>query len=113
MRVTTTTRNLVYQRDNFRCIHCGAASGLMLRCRFRPYEFRGGVVNSVVMCVTDSNRIDNDQSFSDLAMNYGWKLRTWEQPENRDVYYPADGEWYTLTERGTRIKVGETADYGG
>lgn len=113
MNVTTSTRNTVYQRDGFQCIHCGSMKGLMLRCRFRPDEFRGGATSFVAMCVTDSDRIDNDQSFNDLAMNHGWKLRTWEEPENRAVYYQADGEWFYLTERGTRIRAGETVDNGG
>ena len=111
MNVTTGTRNTVYQRDNFQCIHCGLMMGLVLRQR--SHTGNGSPENLVTFCVVDDDRITSDQSFSDLAMNYGWKLRSWEQPENRAVYYQADGEWFNLTERGTRIRAGETADNGG
>ena len=110
MNVTTGTRNTVFQRDSFQCIHCGMMMGLVLRQR--SHTGNGSAENLVTFCVVDDDRITNDQSFSDLAMNYGWKLRSWEQPENRAVYYQADGEWFTLTERGTRIRAGETADNG-
>lgn len=111
MNITTSTRNMVYQRDNFACIHCGTMKNLVLRQR--SHTGNGSAENLVTLCIEHNGRITTDQSFSDLAMNYGWKLRTWEEPENRDVYYVADGEWFYLTERGTRIRAGETADYGG
>ena len=108
MNVKTSTRNAVFQRDNFACIHCGSMKGLVLRQR--SHTGNGGAENLVTMCEVDSERIDFTQHFSDLAMNHGWKLRTWEEPLNREVYYQADGEWFNLTDRGTRIRAGETAD---
>lgn len=108
MRVTTGTSNTVFQRDSFQCIHCGSMKGLVLRQR--SHTGNGSAENLVTFCVADDDRINTDQHFADLAMNYGWKLRTWEEPLNREVYYQADGEWYYLTERGTRIRAGETAD---
>ena len=111
MSVTTTTRNTVFQRDNFACIHCGSMKNMVLRQR--SHTGNGSAENLVTMCVVDSDRINTDQHFADLAMNHGWKLRSWEQPENRAVYYQADNEWFYLTDRGTRIRAGETADNGG
>ena len=108
MNVTTGTRNTVFQRDSFQCIHCGSMRDLMLRQR--SHTGNGSAENLVTLCVVDDDRIANDQHFSDLAMNHGWKLRSWEQPEDRAVYYQTDGEWFYLTERGTRIRAGETAD---
>lgn len=109
MNVTTGTRNMVYQRDSFQCIHCGSMKFLVLRQR--SHTGNGSAENLVTLCSEDSLRINTDQHFADLAMNHGWKLRTWEQPENRAVYYKADSEWFYLTERGTRIRATETADY--
>lgn len=109
MTVTTSTRNTVFQRDNFQCIHCGSMKNLDLRQRTRIGN--GSPENLVTFCADCTVRAHTDQHFSDLAMNHGWKLRTWEQPENREVYYPADNEWFYLTERGTRIRAGETADH--
>ena len=110
MNVKTSTRNTVFQRDGFACIHCGSMRDLVLRQR--SHTGNGGAENLVTFCTGDNDRITSDQSFSDLAMNYGWKLRSWEQPDNRAVYYQADNEWFNLTERGTRVKAGETADHG-
>lgn len=110
MSVTTGTRNAVYQRDGFACIHCGSMKGLVLRQR--SHTGNGSAENLVTFCADCTVKAHTDQHFSDLAMNYGWKLRTWEQPENREVYYTADGEWFYLTSRGTRIRAGETADNG-
>lgn len=108
MNVTTGTRNTVFQRDSFQCIHCGSMKGLVLRQR--SHTGNGSPENLVTLCIEHDVRITADQNFSDLAMNYGWKLRTWEHPDNRAVYYQADNEWFYLTERGTRIRAGETAD---
>lgn len=109
MSIKTSTRNLVFQRDGFACIHCGSMRDLVLRQRSHTGNWSAD--NLLTFCKVTERLIVSD-AVSDLAMNYGWKLRTWEEPENRAVYYPADNEWFTLTERGTRIRAGETADYG-
>lgn len=111
MNVTTGTRNMVFQRDGLQCVHCGSMKGLVLRQR--SHTGNGSAGNLLTFCGFDNDRITNDQSFSDLAVNYGWKLRPWEHSDNRAVYYQADNEWFNLTERGTRIRAGETADHGG
>lgn len=110
MNVTTGTRNMVYQRDSFQCVHCGTMRDLTLRQR--SHTGNGSAENLITLCAFDSDRIDAVHYVSDLALNHGFKLRSWEQPENRAVYYQADGEWFYLTERGTRIRAGETADHG-
>lgn len=108
MGVTTGVRNAVYQRDGFQCVHCGTMKDLVLRQRSRTGN--GSAENLVTTCVVCNDRASYDPPFSDLAMNHGWKLRTWEEPANREVYYVAENKWFTLTERGTRILAGETAD---
>lgn len=108
MNVTTGTRNTVFQRDSFQCIHCGSMRNLTLRQR--SHTGNGSAENLITMCSRCDEDVDKYTEFSDLAMNYGWKLRTWEEPDNRAVYYQQEGYWWFLTERGTRIRAGETAD---
>lgn len=110
MIVTTGTRNLVYQRDSFQCVFCCTMKHLTLQERRRGAHASHEPDGLVTMCEPCSSRLDTDQAFADLALNYGYRVRGFDILTNRAVYYQADGEWFTLTERGTRIRAGETAD---
>lgn len=112
MNVTTGTRNLVYQRDNFRCVYCSAMKDLTLRERRRGAHASHEPEGLVTMCEPCSFRIEMDVHFADIALNYGYRVRGFDVLTNRAVYYTTDDEWFTLTERGTRIRAGETADNG-
>lgn len=107
MSVPAKTRRLVFDRDGGQCVHCGTTEGLTLNHRasrgMGGSKTLDGPENLVVMCAWSNQRLESHAAFADLGRIYGWKIRRSEDPTTIPVLYP-DGNHYTLTTRGTRIK---------
>lgn len=107
MSVPAKTRRLVFERDGHECVHCGTNYGLTIQHRANRgaggSKLLDGPENLVVMCAWSNQRLESHAAFADLGRIYGWKLYRWQNPSEVPVLYP-DGDHYTLTSRGTRIK---------
>ena len=108
MRVTPKVRKLVYQRDEYQCVHCGAMTGLSLQ--HRAAVGMGGSTtahtpaNLVVMCLAANQRLESDAEFAQEGLDMGWKLKRWQDPEAEPVFYAPSGAFFVLNNRGTRIR---------
>ena len=108
MTVQNKTRKLVYQRDNYRCVHCGATEGLTLQHRINRQmggsKTRDGIENLVTLCGLANHRLEVNSTFAAKGVTLGWKLRSWQNPTEVPVWYEPDGNFFFLTDRGTRIR---------
>lgn len=77
---TQRVRTLTYERDGFRCVSCGAMSGL--EWQHREASGSGGrgkkappltPADGVTTCTICNERYESD--LQDLALSFGWKLR--------------------------------------
>ena len=111
MTVPAKTRKLVYQRDNYVCVHCGTTNGLTLQHRasrgMGGSKSLDGPENLVTMCWQANTDLESNPDFMALGRKHGWKLSRWEDPTTIPVRYFADGVFY-LTDRFTRIKTERT-----
>lgn len=107
MSVPARVRRLVFDRDGERCVHCGTTEGLTIQHRANRgmggSKTLDGPENLIAMCALANFRLEQDSAFADLGRIYGWKIRRSEDPTAIPVLYP-DGNHYSLTTRGTRIK---------
>lgn len=49
--------------------------------------------NILVLCSEVNGLIESDARVAAMARSYGWKLRSWENPETKPFYDRATGEW--------------------
>ena len=99
---TTKTRNGVYLRDGYRCVMCGAVSGLTFQHR-RAVGMGGSKilpppVDGLTLCRVCNDACEAEEELAALAN--GWKVRRWADPARVPVYFPHEFQWYRL--EGTR-----------
>lgn len=101
---------LVFDRDEGRCAHCGTSEGLTIQHRINRQmggsKTRDTAAHLLTLCWEANTRLEADSAFADLGRLMGWKLRSWQNPQEVPVRY-ADGTKYTLTDRFTRLIVQE------
>lgn len=54
--------------------------------------------NILVMCSEMNGLIESDAKVAALARGYGWKLRSWQTPEEEPFFDIPTGEWILLTD---------------
>lgn len=106
--VPDSVRRAVYARDDHQCIvntrDCGG--GLTLQHRVSRgmggSKLLNGFANLVTMCLDHNTRLEADAAFATVGRRLGWKLETWENPEDVAVFGATTG-WQLLTVAGGRI----------
>lgn len=108
-RVNKTVERLVYARDDYRCVHCGATEGLSLQHRINAGM--GGSKrlhvpsNLIVFCAIENALLESDPRKAKIGRLNGWKLKSYETPSRAPVYYPMLDEWFVLDDTGGRVLV--------
>lgn len=59
--------------------------------------------NILVLCSEVNGLIESDAQTAAMARSYGWKLRSWENPETTPFYDRATGEWNLIDNDFNRI----------
>lgn len=86
-------------RDSY-CLHCGETEAVSPNHRIN--RGMGGsklldkASNLVILCSAMNNAIESDSRLRSLAIEYGWKLASWDTSEERPVYDAMSGVWYLL-----------------
>lgn len=94
------------QRDKH-CPCCGS-SGPDLIPNHRANRGMGGSKerdvpsNIHVLCSRTNGRIESDASEAARARAYGWKLYSWEEPDQMPYYDTVTGEWWLLDDEYSR-----------
>jgi hypothetical protein len=114
---TRLVRRGVFDRDQHRCIRCGAVAGLEFQ--HRRAEGMGGrrstppkFSEGLVACTICNNGFE--AQLQRTALYHGWKLRSWVidrfGASAVPVYDAVDRQWYRLVERVRRpVSVEEAA----
>jgi hypothetical protein len=64
--------------------------------------------NIVVLCSWMNSAIESNAKLADVARDYGWKLRSFEDPATTPVYYQRSGAWFMLSDD---CKLTEVMDF--
>lgn len=99
---------VVKERDEQRCVSCGARVGLQFQHRQatgmggskrRPLYHEG-----LTSCAVCNEQYEN--VLQRKALLCGWKVARWvKHPDDVPVLYPLERQWYLLSTRGTRLRV--------
>jgi hypothetical protein len=60
--------------------------------------------NIIVFCSLANGLIESDSTWQARALEYGWKLKTWDDPLTVPVR-DAAGTWWLLNDSGDRFEV--------
>ena len=99
--------NRFLERDGHRCYHCGT-SGEDLVPNHRVNRGMGGSrlrdrpSNIVTLCSFINGQIEADALERSRAIEYGWKLASWEDPTKTAVFERSSGNWYILDDDHNR-----------
>jgi 5-methylcytosine-specific restriction endonuclease McrA len=106
MTVTKRDREIIYDRDDGRCIHCGTTEGLSIQHRinrgFGGSDCLDGYANLVTMCLSANLRLEDDPDFAKRGREQGWKLESHEEPTEVPLVDYEGRSWW-LTDSGTKI----------
>lgn len=106
-QVSRTVRKLVFERDNNRCVSCGAEQGLSIQHRINRQmggsNRRDSVSSLITMCLIENQLLEADSRKARIARFNGWKLRTYEDPLVAPVWYAPEGGWFMLDDKGGRV----------
>ena len=87
-------------RDGEKCLHCGTTEGLVPQ--HRKNRGMGGSQaldrpsNVIVLCSAFNGQIESDAASASRAVAYGWKLKSWDDPEATSVYDVTAQGWFML-----------------
>jgi hypothetical protein len=86
-------------RDGY-CLHCGETVAISPQHRVNRgmggSKLRGQSSNLVVLCSELNGLAESSSPHRKLALKYGWKLASWEDPELIPVFDGVAGVWYLL-----------------
>ena len=109
-------KKLIYKRDEGLCWHCGTDQTTI---HHRQNRRMGGdktkqkvadrPSNLLTICPEFNSLMESDLDVIKMARDKGWKLRMGEMPTHKPVYR-YDGTWWWLTDKGTRIEIGNEQD---
>jgi len=96
-------------RDLGRCVHCGETEAVSPNHRANRgmggSKERDRSSNLVVICSLLNGLIESSHSAATIASRYGWKLRSWEDPELVPVFDRVNGNWYLLDDEFRRVAI--------
>jgi hypothetical protein len=91
------------------CIHCGdvvtAVPNHRVNRGMGGSRKRDNPANIVVLCSEVNGLIESDPVWQRRAIEYGWKLRSWDDPTFIPVFEPMWGNWWRLDDEGGREMV--------
>lgn len=89
------------------CVHCGAVDIAVPNHRIN--RGMGGSkdlerpANVVVLCSIVNGWIESDPEWAAVAKKFGWKLESWQVPEDEPVLIL--GDWYLLGNDHSKTKL--------
>lgn len=108
-QISSSTRYAIYNRDDWQCVHCGTTQGLSIQHRINRgmggSKRRDSLSSLITLCAIANQRLESDAQFAQAGRYYGWKLNSYENPENEPVYYAPKDAWYTLDNKGGMKEV--------
>jgi hypothetical protein len=112
---TLAVRKQTYRRDGFRCISCGAWSGLQYQHRraegMGGRAARPGMVDGLTSCALCNPGYEG--ALQRVALKHGWKVRSWVSDRSRvPVWYALERCWYRLAKDGSRERVSRSEAMG-
>lgn len=93
------------------CIHCGELEAVAPHHRLNRgmggSKLRDEPANIVVLCSVINGLIESDAVWALIARQWGWKLRPYEDPLEKWIWYSRVGEWYLLDNDYGRVSVAD------
>lgn len=87
-------------RDRY-CLHCGETDAVAPNHRINRGMGGSKLLdypeNFVLLCSVLNGQIEADSRWAKLAEDYGWKLRSWQNPREIPVFDTLTGEWRLLS----------------
>jgi hypothetical protein len=101
-------RATTYERDEHRCVSCGATTGLQWQHRratgMGGSEVRPGLEDGLTSCALCNPAYEG--ALQKRALRFGWKVRRWvKHPEHVPVFYQLELRWYVLDGQGRRHPI--------
>jgi len=102
VRLDKMQRSLIFERDGYRCLHCGRGGNLSVQHRINRGMGGSSSIavhapsNGVTICWQFNTQMESDALLAEFARDKGWKLRPGEDPTQRPVWDMADQLWYRL-----------------
>ena len=90
------------------CVHCGSFDATLIP-HHRANRGMGGSkerdtpANIVLLCSEANWRLESDAEFADLGRKLGWKLSSFDHPQQHPVYHAWFDEWRVLGDDWTFI----------
>lgn len=92
------------------CIHCGEFEAVAPHHRANRgmggSKARDVPSNIIVMCSWMNSAMESDSRIADEAREFGWKLRSFEDPASEPVYYPLTDSWFVLNDKFGWVELG-------
>lgn len=101
--------NKFLARDG-RCYHCGTTGDTLIP-QHRINRGSGGSKtrdvpsNIIVMCSEANGRMESEAAFARMARSYGWKLSSWQDPLECQVFDVVSGQWFLLDDDYNRVTL--------
>jgi 1-aminocyclopropane-1-carboxylate deaminase/D-cysteine desulfhydrase-like pyridoxal-dependent ACC family enzyme len=90
-------------------LHCGATEALSPNHRINRgmggSKLRDQPSNFVTLCSLYNGAIESNHTAAAEAKRYGWKLESWQDPDQEPVYDRMSGAWFLLNDDFSRIVV--------
>jgi len=84
------------------CVHCGESEAIAPHHRVNRgmggSAARSVASNVVVMCSWMNSAMESDARVADMGREYGWKLRSFENPLLVPVFYQSMNVWVLLND---------------
>lgn len=61
--------------------------------------------NIIVICSSFNSAMESSPDAQTLAIRYGWKLNSWQDPKLAPVFDITTGFWYNLDDNHNRYKL--------
>lgn len=107
-RLTQKQFQMYLDRDKH-CLHCGSTDDTLIP-QHRANRGAGGSkirggnpANIIVLCSMLNGLLESDSRWATLGRQYGWKLHSWDDPEQKPVYDAYTGDWWLLDSAGMRV----------
>lgn len=107
--VSRIDRELVYERDQYRCAACGGVSPLTIQHRANrgmggnPNGSKNSLANLLTMCAFCNQLLEQSGKFALEGIDSGWKIRSWDDPDSQPVFYAWANEWRHLFADGSTL----------
>lgn len=105
---TPVVRAVVYERDDHRCVCCGAMSPLEFQHRNNALRRERPTYQEGLAACPTCNQFFTHR-LQQQAWRYGWAVRRWVSKEataELPVFYQWAGVWCLLTGEGERVRIG-------